>query len=196
MTTADMDLPTVVIHDEAGRSLLCTVEHALTLNGQSYTLLSPVATPVTLFAWEGAEEEEEEEEEPILVEDEDEITTIFPIAKAVLAEQNLELIWSAITLTVEGEIPDLTLEEDDYDGAERNGTDPETFEEFHLLARFYHEEQEYALYIPLDPFLMVARMDQGKPYLLNDNEYEAIAPLLEEALSEHLEDEYEDNPGA
>ncbi|MEM8602711.1 MAG: DUF3727 domain-containing protein [Cyanobacteria bacterium P01_H01_bin.121] len=190
--TPDLDdLPTVVVHDQAERSLLCTVEQALTLHGQSYALLSPVATPVTLFIWEEAEDAgDQAEEEPVVIESEAEIETLFPIAKAVLAEQNLELIWSAVTLTVEGELPDLTLDdEDELETHEGNGADPGNFEEFHLLASFYHEEQEYAVYLPLEPYYILARMEQGKPVLLGDEEYDQISEAFETELAKLLEAE-------
>ena len=64
-------------------------------------LLLPIDFPVEIIAWQG----DEEEEEAIPVEDEQEIEQIFPIAKAVLEEQNLVLKRTAVTLTVEGELP-------------------------------------------------------------------------------------------
>ncbi len=208
--TFEMDAPTVLLTDDRGRSLLCSVEHSLNINGHSYALLLPVHTPVDLFSWE-----DEESEDPDLVEDETEIAEVFPTAQAVLEEQNLSLQWSAITLTVEGELPDLDALEwelDSADGTEDHSPDrgvgggdtydndlngsyapgeleegDEEIEEFRLLARFYHEEQEYGIYIPLTPFLIPVRLVQGTPELLDPGEFEQIEPLFVAALEEDLE---------
>ncbi|MEB3273149.1 MAG: DUF3727 domain-containing protein [Prochlorothrix sp.] len=209
--TSEMDAPTVLLTDDRGRSLLCSVEHSLTLDGKSYALLLPVHTPVDLFSWD-----DEDTEDPELVEDETEIAEVFPTAQAVLEEQNLSLQWTAITLTVEGDLPDLDALDwetefgDDDDRNSLNGDRPdreaelgvngyypiegitaemEEVEEFRLLARFYHEEQEYGIYIPLTPFLIPVRLNQGNPHLLDPSEFEAIEPLFVAALEEELDSE-------
>ena len=177
-----MDIPTVVLSDEAGRSLLCYVEHSIEIEDQLYALLMPVHTPVNLFVWE-----DEEDDEPILVEDDGEIARVFSTAQAVLEEQNLKLQWSAVTLTVEGEVPDLEEEKEEafeLTPDDLNGSD---HEEFQLLARFYHEEEEYGVYIPLDPLLILTRLEEGKPKLLDTAEFERIEPILEARLAEELD---------
>lgn len=188
-----MDTPTVLLHDTDGRSLLCFLERSLLLDSQPYGLLQPVDAPAVIFSWEN------DGEEPVPVEDEDTIKTIFPTAKAVLEEQNLTLLSTAITLTVEGDLPDVE-EEDVNSGAELNGSehhqvddadDLDEAEEFQLLAIFYHQEQEYGVYTPLDPFLIVARLDNDEPQLISPEEYERIEPLLEAALAEQIEAEEE-----
>ena len=153
-----MDLPTVVVTDEVGRALPCYVEHSLQIKEGSYVVLLPVDTPVCVFAWLN-----EDDEEPVLIEDEAEIGTIFPLAKAVLEEQNLTLHWSAFTLTVSGDVPEVEEEEDyGYEPEDANGTSHEAFQ---LLAEFFYEEQEYAVCSPLDPFLILARMEQENKHL-------------------------------
>lgn len=170
----------VTVTDEFGRSLACYIEHSFELNNENYVLLLPVDTPVEIFAWA----EDEDEEEPIPLEDPDEIDEIFETAKAVLEEQNLTLKRTAVTLTVSGELPEI---EDDQEEPE---DDEEDYEELQLLASFYHEEQEYAIYTPLDPFFILARLDEnGKPQLLSDEELEKLEPMLpslEGMLEEHL----------
>ncbi|MCP5990293.1 DUF3727 domain-containing protein, partial [Klebsiella pneumoniae] len=86
-------------------------EHLVPIDGQEYALLMPVDTPGSLFAWDG----EDEDEPPRLVEDESEVEAVWPTASAVLQEQNLTLINSAVTLTVEGELPDLEDEDEESD---------------------------------------------------------------------------------
>lgn len=187
----EMDLPTVTIEDEAGRSLSCYIEHTLQLKEASYVVLMPVDTPVCLFAWS-----DDENEDPLLIETDAEIQKLYPIAKAVLEEQNMDLHWSAFTLTVSGEVPDLEEEEEEdygYDPEDANGTSHEAFQ---LLAEFLHQDQEYAVCAPLNPVLILARMEQGQPRFLEDDEIERIQPVLEEYLAgqliETIEEEDED----
>lgn len=182
MDNEAMDAPTVIVTDAAGRSLNCYIEHELELEGQDYVLLMPVDSPVEIFVWlEG----EDDEEEAVLVEDDAEIDKLFPIASAVLQEQNLKLKRTAVALTVEGDIPDL---EEESDTADVEGEDQE---EFQLLTSFYHEEQEYAIYTPLDPFFILARVDdQGNPVLLTAAEMEKLEPLLP-MIEDQLFDEVE-----
>jgi Protein of unknown function (DUF3727)/Protein of unknown function (DUF1292) len=179
-----MDTPTLTVTDDQGRTLTCYIEHSLKLAEEEYVLLLPVDTPIEIFSWE--ETEDAEEEAAVPVEDDAVTDEVFAIAKAVLGEQNLTLKRSAITLTVEGDLPDFEEEEDALE------SDEDEEEELQLLASFYHLEQEYAIYTPLDPFLILARLDeQGQPQLLSEAEMEKLEPLLpmlEDQLFEELDD--------
>lgn len=184
----ELDVETITLTDDAGRTINCTVEHAFEVEGKDYVLLLPVDFPVEIIAWKG----DEEDEEAIPVEDEQEIEQIFPIAKAVLEEQNLVLKRTAVTLTVEGDLPELSEEAEFLEiGVETNGSGEEAEEELQFLASFYSEEQEYGVYAPLDPFLILARIDERQqPQLLSEAELTAIEPLLpmiEEQLLEQFE---------
>jgi hypothetical protein len=182
---ADIDAPTVSLTDEQGRSLLCYVERSLEVEGKEYVLLMPVENPIEIFAWE-ADEEDEDEETLIDIEDE-EIDDIFPTARAVLAEHDLTLNRSALTLTASGELPAAT--EDDIItldiGEDEANLDSEQFQ---LLANFYYEEQEYAVCTPLDPLLFFARMNsEGNPELLSPEEFQLMRSQLEDQLFDDLE---------
>lgn len=171
----EIDVPTIVLTDDNGRTLTCYVERSLEVEEQEYVLLLPVDSPVEIFSWEPTEDDDDEE--AVLVEDESVIDQIFSVAKAVLEEQNLVLKRTALVLTVEGDIPELDEDED----AEFSGLDSleDEQEEMQLLANFFFEEQEYAVYTPLDPFFILARLDdEGKPQLLSQEEMEKIEPLL------------------
>ena len=173
----------VTLTDEAGRSLSCYIERSLSVEDQDYVLLLPVDSAIEIFAWQS----DGEEEEAIPVEDEETIEQIFATAEAVLAEQNLILKRSAFALTVAGELP--TVEETELFTleTEEDGTDLEP-EQLQLLASFYYEEQEYAIYTPLDPLLFFARLSgTGKPELLSPEEFHKVQPLLEEQLFDELE---------
>lgn len=177
------DAASITLTDEKGRSLECYVEHSLSVDDQEYVLLLPIDSPIEIFAWQ----DEGEEEEAVLVEDDETIDRVFSTAQAVLSEQNLIIKNTAYALTVVGELPPVeeseifTLEIED-DEAE---LEPEQLQ---LLASFYHEDQEYAVYTPLDPLLFFARITtSGKPELLSPEEFRKVQPLLEEHLFNQVE---------
>lgn len=179
----DMDVETVTLKDDSGRTLACTIEHAVDIEDQEYVLLLPVDAPVEIYAWQ----EVGEEEEAILVEDEATVEQLFPIAKAVLEEQNLTLKRTAVTLTVEGELPDDEADAED----EFFDDDDDEQEELQFLASFYYEEQEFGVYAPLDPLFILARMtEDNQPQLLSPEELEKIEPLLP-MIEDQLLDQFE-----
>ncbi len=193
----ELEGPTITLSDEAGRSLLCYIELSVDVDGEEYALVNPVDYPIDIFAWvatedteEGEGDEDDEEETLVPVEDA-ELNEIFATAQAVLSEQNLKLKRTALSLTVEGDLPEvdeddlLTLE------VEESGVGKDQ-EEYQLLATFFHEEQEYAIYTPMDPVLFVVRLQDGKkPQLLSPEEFQAIQPKLQPYFEEHLFEELE-----
>ncbi len=176
------DEVSVTLTDEVGRSLTCNVEYSMNVEGQDYVLLLPIDSPVEIFTWHG----DESDEAAIPVEDETEIDKIFDTARLVLQEQNLTLQRTAVTLTVVGELPEFPEEDLSPDSDSEQESD---FEELLWLTSFYHEEQEYAIYTPLDPFFILARMnDDGQPELLSPEEFQKLEPLLP-----RLEDQFFDD---
>ena len=162
----------VTLTDELGRSLTCNIEYSMNLEGQEYALLLPIDSPVEIFTWQG----DDTDEAAIPVEDETEIDKIFDTARVVLQEQNLTLRRTAVTLTVVGELPEFPEDDIASDAAPDEESE---FEELMWLTSFYHEEQEYAIYTPLDPFFILARMnDDGKPELLSEEEFQRLEPML------------------
>ena len=133
--------------------------------------MTPVDTPVSLFSLS-------EDSDPELIETITSSEPILEVADLVLQEHDLTLIRSAVTLTVTGELdePDPEeLEEDDIDD------DSETYE---LLVNFRVEEKEYGLYIPLDPFFVVAKLKDNQASLVEGEEFDRIQPLIELELEE------------
>jgi Protein of unknown function (DUF3727)/Protein of unknown function (DUF1292) len=176
------DAELVSLTDEAGRELPCYIERELELDGKTYLLLLPVNAPIEIFAWD----EDDDITELISVEEEEEIGRIFADAHAVLSEQNLTLKRTAFTLSAIGELPPLdpaevvTIEIDEED----DSLEPE---EFQILARFYNEEQEYAICTPVDPLLFFGRTDeQGLVSLLSEQEAEQLQPMLEDMLLDEI----------
>lgn len=179
----------VTLQDEVGRVLPCYIEHSVEIEGNEYVLLRPVDDTVEIFSWQA-----DKEEEAFLVEDEEVLDKIFPIAQAVLAEDDLTLKRSAYALTVAGEIapPDeediLTLEIDDEEGQAQ--LEPEQLQ---FLANFYHENHEYEIFKRLDPLLLFARLNKaGQLELLSPEEFQRVQPLLETQLAQ-LEDQMFDD---
>jgi Protein of unknown function (DUF3727)/Protein of unknown function (DUF1292) len=176
---------TIILKDEGGRAIACTVERFLEVEEQEYALLVPIDAPVEIFAWQG---EDEDDDEAVPVTEETEIDLLFPIAKAVLEEQNLTLKRTAVVLTVEGDLPDLS--DDDYTEILSEDGEEE-LEELQYLASFYHEEKEFAVYAPLDPCFILVRMDEhNEPQLLSPEELEKLEPMLE-MIEDELFDEIE-----
>jgi hypothetical protein len=177
----------VTLTDEVGRSLNCYIEHSVEVEGSEYLLLLPIDAPVEIVVWNEDEDEDQEEVDATLLEDDDEIDSIFEDAHAVLAEQNLTLKRTAFTLTVAGELP--PVNEDEILTIEMEEDDVELEpEQFQLLASFYHEEQEYGIYTPLDPLLFFAQRNKaGQPELLSPEEFKKVQPLLEELLFDELD---------
>ena len=104
---------------------------------------------------------------------------ILSIADVVLQEHELTLVRSAVTLTVSGELDE--PEPDDLEDEEGDDDDSETYE---LLVSFVADNQDYGLYIPLDPFFVVARMEESGAVLVEGEDFDRIQPRIEAELEE------------
>jgi hypothetical protein len=169
--TGSGDVPTLMVRDGSGRSLLCFLEQIIPLDGNDYGLLTPVDTPVCLFRLR-------DDADPELIETLQASEPILSVADVVLQEHDLTLVRSAVTLTVSGE-----LDEPDPDDLDDDEADEES-ETYELLVNFLVDEQEYGLYIPLDPFFVVARMADGDAVLVEGEEFERVQPRIEAELEE------------
>ncbi len=172
-TPSSGDVPTVLVRDSQQRQLLCFLEQLIPLDGNDYGLLTPVDTPVCLFRLT------DDDGEPELIDGIEGQEAILSVADVVLQEHDLTLVRSAVTLTVSGELDE--PDPDDLDGEEGDDEDTETYE---LLIQFMADGQEYGLYIPLDPFFVVARMKGGEAVLVEGEEFERIQPRIEAELEE------------
>ena len=168
------DVPTVNVKDGQGQELLCFLEQLIPLDGNDYALLTPVDTPVCLFRLS-------DEDEPELIEPASASEPVLSTAEVVLQEHELTLVRSAVTLTVAGELDEPDPEELELDDEDDEDDDAETYE---LLVSFLVAEQEYGLYIPLDPFFVVARMENGHAQLVQGDEFERVQPRIEAELEE------------
>lgn len=177
----------VSLFDEKGRTLDCYVENSIEVDDLNYLLLMPIDIPIVIIAWEeDSEDDDDEFADAILLEDEDEIEQIFPDAKAVLAELNLALKYTAYSLTVSGELP--PIEDDDILTLElENEDEPLEPEELQFLVSFYHQEQRYSIYTPLAPLLFLAKSNENGKVELVSPEDERMQMILEELLFEEVD---------
>ena len=160
---------TLILNDSNGNELFCYLEQIVNVKEKEYALLTPVDTPVSLFKIN-------EKNEPELIEKIEKNEQVLKNADAVLQEHDLKLIRSAVTLTVSGE-----LEEPIYDELEEDSIEEES-ETYELLVSFNLLEQEYGLYIPLDPFFIVGKLVDKGALLIEDDEFDNVQPLIESEL--------------
>jgi Protein of unknown function (DUF3727) len=179
-SNGQFDSESIALTDETGRSLPCYVERSFFIEGSTYLLLLPVDSPIAIIAWDS----DEEIAGATWIEDSQELKTLFPDAKAVLAEQELTLQDAAYTLTVAGDLPE--PEEDDILTLElENEVGELETDEYQFLATFYHDDQEYEIYTPLSPLLFFAReAPAGQLELLSPEDFQKVQPFLEDLLFE------------
>ena len=166
------DAKTLILNDSNDNELFCYLEQLVNIEGEEYALLTPVDTPVSLFKIN-------EKDEPELIEKIEKNEQILKNADAVLQEHDLRLIRSAVTLTVSGE-----LEEPIYDELEEDHLDEDS-ETYELLVNFNLLDQEYGLYIPLDPFFIVGKLKDKGATLIEDEDFDRIQPLIESELEKN-----------
>jgi hypothetical protein len=171
------DVPTVLVRDSEGRQLLCFLEQLIPLDGNDYALLTPVDTPVCLVKIAADDDSDDE-----VIDELSGAEPILSVADVVLQEHDLTLVRSAVTLTVSGELEEPDPEELD-DEIDADDEDEET-DLYEMLIQFRAEGEEYGLFIPLDPFFVVARMENGEGRLVEGEEFERIQPRIEAELDE------------
>ena len=167
------DAPTLLLKDSSNDELFCYLEQIVKVEGTEYALLTPVDTPVTLFKIN-------EKDEPVLIEKIEKNEQILQNADAVLQEHDLSLVRSAVTLTVSGE-----LEEPVYDDLEEDEANKDESETYELLVNFNVLNDEYGLYVPLDPFFIVAKIVENGAILVEDEEFDRVQPLIESELEKN-----------
>lgn len=160
------EVPTIQIRDSNGNQLLCFLEQIVPIDDVEYVLLTPVDTPVCLFRLS-------ENNDPELIKTIDKSEPILEVADVVLQEYDLKLIRSAVTLTITGE-----LEEPEPEELEEKDFDEES-ELYELLVNFKVKNEEYGLYIPLDPFFVVGKVINGNTFVLEGEEFDNIQPKIE-----------------
>ncbi len=165
------EVPTLLVKDSQGSDLLCFLEQIVPLEGNEYALLTPVDTPVSLFQLI-------DDQDPKLIETIEKNEPILEVADVVLQEHDLRLVRSAITLTVSGE-----LDEPEPEEIEEEDIDDES-ETYELLVNFRVENNEYGLYIPLDPFFIVGKLENGEVKLVEGEEFDKIQSGIEAELEE------------
>ena len=169
--TRNEEVPTLLVRDSKSSELLCYLEQIVPINNIDYVLLTPVDTPVSLFLLN-------EETDPQLIKTIESQEPVLDVADVVLQEHDLQLIRSAVTLTVSGE-----LDEPEPEDLEEDDLDDES-ELYELLVSFRVNSNEYGLYIPLDPFFVVGKLIDGQAFLVEGEEFDNIQPLIESELED------------
>lgn len=170
-TNKNDEVPTLLVKDSQGSDLLCFLEQVVPLEGNEYALLTPVDTPVSLFQLI-------DDQDPKLIETIEKNEPILEVADVVLQEHDLRLVRSAITLTVSGE-----LDEPEPEEIEEEDIDDES-ETYELLVNFRVKNNDYGLYIPLDPFFIVGKLEDGEVKLVEGEEFDKIQSGIEAELEE------------
>ena len=170
-TNKNDEVPTLLVKDSQGSDLLCFLEQVVPLEGNEYVLLTPVDTPVSLFQLI-------DDQDPKLIETIEKNEPILEVADVVLQEHDLKLVRSAITLTVSGE-----LDEPEPEEVEEEDIDDES-ETYELLVNFRVDDNEYGLYVPLDPFFIVGKLEDGEVKLVEGKEFDKIQAGIEAELEE------------
>ena len=170
-TNKNEEVPTLLVKDSQGSDLLCFLEQVVPLEGNEYALLTPVDTPVSLFQLI-------DDQDPKLIETIGKNEPILEVADVVLQEHDLRLVRSAITLTVSGE-----LDEPEPEEIEEEDIDEES-ETYELLVNFRVDSNEYGLYIPLDPFFIVGKLEDGEVKLVEGEQLDRIQSGIEAELEE------------
>ena len=170
-TNKNDEVPTLLVKDSQGSDLLCFLEQVVPLESNEYALLTPVDTPVSLFQLI-------DDQDPKLIETIEKNEPILEVADVVLQEHDLRLVRSAITLTVSGE-----LDEPEPEEIEEEDIDDES-ETYELLVNFRVDDNEYGLYIPLDPFFIVGKLEDGEVKLVEGEEFDRIQSGIEAELEE------------
>ena len=170
-TNKNDEVPTLLVKDSQGSDLLCFLEQVVPLEGNEYALLTPVDTPVSLFQLI-------DDQDPKLIETIEKNEPILEVADVVLQEHDLRLVRSAITLTVSGELDEPEPEENEEEDID------DELETYELLVNFRVDENEYGLYIPLDPFFIVGKLEDGEVKLVEGEEFDKIQLGIEAEIDE------------
>jgi len=185
--TADMEeeeVEVVVKDTKTGKTIDCYVDEEVVVDGQEYALVYPCDTPVVL-----AYVDKDSDGEELIPVSDDDIPKLFPGAYKACAEQDVELIDSAVVLTLQGDIGD---DEEDLEDLGEAGED----EEFVKVITSYEEKGiEYLVTEPLEPVLIIAKpgeqtKSKKKTYFtLPEEEISKIMPKIEEILELRFEEE-------
>lgn len=162
----------------------------------TYTIGVPCDTTVALCYSSSSNSEEEEQLIPISMDDTKRMDDVFPVAKAIVAEEfgdELSLERTPQTLTLVGEL------DDDFDEEEEDDEEVgEAEEAVEVLLSFDHRDVDYHLVRILDPVLIVGKEDKTdetgmeRRILLTLEESQKVMPTLERLFLEYSEQRAEE----
>jgi hypothetical protein len=139
---------TRTIRDSNGRTIECELVRQVEIDGQAIGVMTPVDTPVVIYV-NGKDGDPCQAADPWW-EHPEKVRTLAD----KLRGDGVELILSAVTLTVRAEDPNLSepspAEVDDDEGPEEGSTH----------AVLVEVDGQYGLAIPIDPLLFLAALDE------------------------------------
>jgi len=183
----------VVVRDpETDKTIECYVDQEITVEGTTYSLVYPCDRPVVI----AYVDKEGDDEELVPLTDKD-VEKIFPAAYKACAAEDVELVNSAVVMTLQGDLPD----EDDEDTDVDYGDVEEDQELVRVFTTFEESGVEYVVTEPLDPVLIVVKPDSkvrksksAKPQfvlLTDDAELDKVMPAVNALLEEQAMEEEE-----
>jgi len=149
-------------------------EQEIAIGGKNYVLVYPCDTPVVLAYFDGGEQD-------LMPVAEEEVDALFPAAYKACADQEMELINSAVVLTLQGD-----LDEDLDDDEDAFGEAGEDEEFVKVITSFKDGGMEYLVTEPLEPVLIIAKPsakgkegdDRDHYECLPEDEVEAVMPQV------------------
>eukprot|EP00871_Galdieria_phlegrea_P004228 jgi/Galph1/4806/GphlegSOOS_G3486.1 len=171
----DVEPPVVTLVDtKYNRELPCYVEQEFEHEGKIL-----VTNPYFFASYERGEEGDWE---LTPLEDEQLVDRLFPYAFQTLTEREIFLNRSAVTLTIEGELPEIE------DGEEDVFVEAE--EDVRLVGTFHdgQNENEYYIFANMDPFLLLGKKSGENVVLLGNGEFDKIAPVAEKIMEDILKE--------
>lgn len=180
------DEPQVTLRDpETHRSIAVGIEEGFEFEGHSYILCYPIDEAVALAknSADGLLE---------TIEDDNLVANLYPIAKAVCAEQRIELKNTAFVMTAEDESEDDDFAEDDEDDDDTSDDDLAAAleeeelseEDVEIIAEFLHDGETYYVVHPYRSVWLVAMEENGTYKAIRGKQLEQITPEIERIISE------------
>ncbi|KAI0559579.1 hypothetical protein FGB62_142g075 [Gracilaria domingensis] len=158
------------------RSITVGIEESFNFEGISHILCYPIDDPVAVV-----QNFHDGKLHPVL---EDElIAELYPSAKAVCAEHEIELKNTAYIMTAEDESEHAGQEDEDEDeDDEDEDEDDDTSVE--VIGEFSYKGKDYMVIRPMQTVWLVAKEDNGTYKPIRDEQLEQVRPTIEAILAE------------
>jgi len=183
VTLAEADTkgnPVILRCPETNRYIECYLDAFATIEGDdnTYCIAYPCDAAVSIC-------KTVDEETLVPVEEDDLDDDMFQITQLLLEEEELYLLRSAATLTLQGDLGDFDEgEEDDTEANDEEEEDEEDDDYVEVIAEFEYKGEELSVVRVSEPFLLIAKETTAlEEYsLLSQTEADYVTPLVEQRL--------------